>query len=147
MQPMPFPAVPVPPRPLAAPSIDDPPRFTARTLDGLEWVLARELEGIGACDLRIGRRTIEFSASPGGERETLYRAVLECRTAIRVLEPLGRFRVDSPESLYNAMQEVDWTEQLKVSDSLRVDAAIHDTFLTHSLYAAQIVKDAGATAD
>ena len=40
------------------------------------------------------------------------------------------------------MQEVDWTEQLKVSDSLRVDAAIHDTFLTHSLYAAQIVKDA-----
>jgi 23S rRNA (guanine2445-N2)-methyltransferase / 23S rRNA (guanine2069-N7)-methyltransferase len=121
---------------------EEPPRLTARTLEGLEWVLARELESLGASDLRVGRRTIEFSAAPGRERETLYRAVLESRTAIRVLEPLGRFRVDSPETLYRAMQEIDWTEQLKTSDTLRVDAAIHDTFLTHSLYAAQVVKDA-----
>jgi 23S rRNA (guanine2445-N2)-methyltransferase / 23S rRNA (guanine2069-N7)-methyltransferase len=105
-------------------------------------VLAKELEGLGAVDFRVGRRTIEFSAPPGREREVLYRSVLECRTAIRVLEPLGRFVVDSPESLYAAMQQVDWTEQLKVSDTLRIDAAIHDTFSTHSLYAAQVVKDA-----
>lgn len=137
-----FPVVPAPPRPLAAPLVDEPPRLTARTLEGLEWILARELEAVGAVDLRLGRRTIEFSTRPGLEKETLYRAVLESRTAIRVLEPLGRFRVDSPESLYRAMQEVDWTEQLKTSDTLRVDAAIHDTFTTHSLYAAQIVKDA-----
>ena len=137
-----FPDVPPGPRPLSAPQADEPARFTARTLEGLEWVLARELEAIGARDLRIGRRTIEFSAEPGSERETLYRAVLESRVAIRVLEPLGRFRVDSPETLYRAMQEIDWTEQLRVSDTLRVDAAIHDTFLTHSLYAAQIIKDA-----
>jgi len=137
-----FPAVPPAPRPLPAPAADEPARFTARTLDGLEWVLARELEALGARDLRIGRRTIEFSAEPGRERETLYRAVLECRTAIRVLEPLGRFVADSPAGLYRGVQEIDWTEQLRVSDSLRVDAAIHDTFLTHSLYAAQVVKDA-----
>ena len=137
-----FPDVPPPPRPLPAPLADEPARFTARTLEGLEWVMARELEAVGAHDLRVGRRTIEFSAPPGHERETLCRAVLESRAAIRVLEPLGRFTVDSPDSLYRAMQEVDWTEQLKVADSLRVDAAIHDTFLTHSLYAAQIVKDA-----
>jgi 23S rRNA (guanine2445-N2)-methyltransferase / 23S rRNA (guanine2069-N7)-methyltransferase len=137
-----FPVVPASPRPLAAPLVDEPPRLTARTLEGLEWILARELEAVGAADLRIGRRTIEFSAPHGLEKETLYRAVLESRTAIRILEPLGRFRVDSPEGLYRAMQEVDWTEQLKTSDTLRVDAAIHDTFTTHSLYAAQIVKDA-----
>jgi len=142
MTPALFPPVPAPPRPLSAPQPGEPARLTARTLEGLEWVLARELEAVGARDLRVGRRTIEFSAEPGRERETLYRAVLECRTAIRVLEPLGRFAVESPETLHRAMQEVDWTEQLKVSDSLRVDAAIHDTFLTHSLYAAQIVKDA-----
>jgi 23S rRNA (guanine2445-N2)-methyltransferase / 23S rRNA (guanine2069-N7)-methyltransferase len=137
-----FPAVPPPPRPLPAPVLDDPPRLTARTLEGLEWILARELEAVGATDLRVGRRTIEFSAAPGSEKETLYRAVLESRTAIRILEPLGRFRVDSPESLYRALQEVDWTEQLRVSDTMRVDAAIHDTFTTHSLFAAQVVKDA-----
>ena len=139
-----FPAIPPVPRPLAAPQPEEPARFTARTLEGLEWVLARELEGVGARDLRVGRRTIEFSGpgDPAADREMLYRAVLESRTAIRVLEPLGRFVVDSPDTLYAAMQQVDWTEQLKVSDTLRVDAAIHDCFLTHSLYAAQIVKDA-----
>ncbi len=138
----PFPPVYPVPRPLPAPIADEPPRMTARTLEGLEWVLARELESVGATDLRIGRRTIEFSTPPGKEKETLYRAVLESRTAIRILEPLGRFRVESPEALYAAMEQVDWREQLRVSDTLRVDAAIHDTFLNHSLYAAQIVKDA-----
>jgi 23S rRNA (guanine2445-N2)-methyltransferase / 23S rRNA (guanine2069-N7)-methyltransferase len=137
-----FPPVQPEPRPLSAPVADEPPRLTARTLGGLEWVLALELEAIGAADLRVGRRTVEFSAPPGHEQETLYRAVLESRTAIRVLEPLGRFRVDSPTALHAALQTIDWTEQLKVSDTLRVDAAIHDTFLTHSLYASQVVKDA-----
>jgi 23S rRNA (guanine2445-N2)-methyltransferase / 23S rRNA (guanine2069-N7)-methyltransferase len=137
-----FPQLPPAPRPLSAPRIDEPPRLTARTLDGLEWVLARELEAVGGRDLRVGRRTIEFSADPAVGPETLYRAVLECRTAIRVLEPLGRFRVDSPASLHRELQAIDWTEQLRTSDTLRVDAAIHDTFLTHSLYAAQVVKDA-----
>jgi len=56
------------PRPLSAPVADEPARFTARTLEGLEWVLARELEGVGAVDLRIGRRTIEFSSVPGREK-------------------------------------------------------------------------------
>ena len=139
---MPFPDPRPVPRPLPPPVADEPPRFTARTLEGLEWVLARELEAVGAGDLRPGRRTIEFSAPAGRERETLYRAVLECRTAIRILEPLGRSRADSPDALYRAVQEIDWREQLRVADTLRVDAAIHDTFTTHSLYAAQIVKDA-----
>jgi 23S rRNA (guanine2445-N2)-methyltransferase / 23S rRNA (guanine2069-N7)-methyltransferase len=137
-----FVQVPPDPRPLPPPAAHDPPRVTARTLGGLEWVLASELQSLGAVDLRVGRRTVEFSAPLGREREVLYRSVLECRTAIRVLEPLGRFRVDSPEALHAAVQQVDWTEQLKVSDTLRVDATIHDTFVTHSLYAAQVVKDA-----
>jgi 23S rRNA (guanine2445-N2)-methyltransferase / 23S rRNA (guanine2069-N7)-methyltransferase len=137
-----FPDVPPAPRPLPPPGPDEPPRLTARTLEGLEWILARELEAVGARDLRIGRRTVEFSAAAGAEKETLYRAVLESRVAIRVLEPLGRFRVASPEELSRALQKVDWTEQLKISDTLRVDAVVHDTFTTHSLYAAQLVKDA-----
>jgi len=137
-----FPEIRESPRPLPAPQADAPARLTARSLEGLEWVLARELTSIGATDLVVGRRTIEFSAVAGREKETLYRAVLESRTAIRVLEPLGRFTAASPESLYAAVQEIDWREQLRADDTLRVDAAIHDTFLTHSLYAAQVVKDA-----
>jgi 23S rRNA (guanine2445-N2)-methyltransferase / 23S rRNA (guanine2069-N7)-methyltransferase len=137
-----FPDVPPVPRPLPPPEAAEPPRPTVRTLEGLEWVLAGELEALGAREVRVGRRTVEFAAEPGRDRETLYRAVLECRTAIRVLEPLGRFCVDSPAALYRALQTVDWTEQLTAADTLRVDAVIHDTFVNHSLYAAQVVKDA-----
>jgi 23S rRNA (guanine2445-N2)-methyltransferase / 23S rRNA (guanine2069-N7)-methyltransferase len=133
-----FPEPVPPPRPLSAAAPDEPPRLTARSLDGLEWVLARELLALGAVDLRVGRRTIEF----GGSTEVLYRSVLESRTAIRVLEPLGRFEADSPESLYRGLRTIDWSRQIGPRESLRVDAIVHDTFLTHSLYAAQLVKDA-----
>ena len=137
-----FPDIPDIPRPLPAPGYHEIPKVTARTLEGLEWILKTELENLGAVDFRVGRRTVEFSAPRGHEREVLYRSVLESRTAIRILEPLGRFRVDSPEALYDAVKNIDWAEQCDPSDSLRVDARIHDTFLTHSLYAAQVVKDA-----
>ena len=60
----PFPEVPAAPRPLLTCAPDVPPSLTARTLDGLEWLLARELVSLGATDLRIGRRTIEFSYNP-----------------------------------------------------------------------------------
>ncbi|MDA0818021.1 MAG: THUMP domain-containing protein, partial [Planctomycetota bacterium] len=125
-------------RPLPPPSPDEPPRLTARTLGGLEEVLAGELLRLGAGDLRIGRRTIEFS----GSTETLYRAVLECRTVIRVLEPLGRFAVQNEDELYAAVSSLAWPELLHQGDTLRIDAVIHDTFVSHSLYAAQLVKDA-----
>ncbi len=134
----PFPAVPPPPRPLVPPDPEEPPRLTARTIDGLEWLLARELEAFGARELRIGRRTVEFT----GDRETLYRSVFESRIAIRILEPLGRFAVDSPEMLYRAMASIDWAEHLQPTQTLRVDAVVHDSFVNHSLYAAQVVKDA-----
>lgn len=133
-----FPAVPSPPRPLLPPDAAEPPRLTARTIDGLEWLLADELQAVGATDLRVGRRTIEFT----GNRETLYRSVFESRTAIRILEPLGRFAVHSPETLYQAMASVDWAEHLQPTQTLRVDAVVHDSFVNHSLYAAQVVKDA-----
>ena len=133
-----FPEQPPAPRPLLPAAADEPPRLTARTLDGLEWLLAAELEAAGGTELRVGRRTVEFS----GSTETLYRAVLESRTAIRVLEPLGRFAVDSPESLYGAVASIDWPAQLKPTQTLRVDAVVHDSFVSHSLYAAQVVKDA-----
>lgn len=137
-----FPHIPEIPRPLPAPECHVIPKMTARTLEGLEWILKTELENLGAIDLRVGRRTVEFSAPQGQEKEVLYRSVLESRTAIRILEPLGRFRVDSPEALYEAVKNIDWAEQCDPSDSLRVDARIHDSFLTHSLYVSQVVKDA-----
>lgn len=125
-------------RPLPPPDPDTPPRLTARTLGGLEELLAAEIRSIGGEVLAVGRRTVEFA----GSTEVLYRSVLESRMAIRVLEPLGRFAVDSPEAMHAAITAIDWREHFSRNDTLRVDAVIHNTFLTNSLYAAQLVKDA-----
>jgi len=125
-------------RPLPPPQAEESPRLTARTLGGLEDVLAAELGRLGAEDLRVGRRTVEFF----GSTETLYRCVLESRTAVRVLEPLSRFAVRNEDELYAAVSSLAWPELLHPGDTLRIDAVIHDTFVNHSLYAAQLVKDA-----
>jgi 23S rRNA (guanine2445-N2)-methyltransferase / 23S rRNA (guanine2069-N7)-methyltransferase len=125
-------------QPLPPPQPDELPRLTARTLGGLEDVLAAELMQLGASDLRVGRRTVEFS----GSSETLYRSVLESRAAIRVLEPIGRFAVQNENDLYTAVASLAWPERLHRGDTLRIDAVIHDTFVNHSLYSAQLVKDA-----
>ena len=51
--------------------------MVAKTLYGLEEILAEELLALGANDLQIGRRMVSFT----GDKELLYKANFHCRTA------------------------------------------------------------------
>ena len=53
--------------------------MVAKTLYGLEDVLAGELTALGANDIQIGRRMVSFT----GDKELLYRANFSLRTALR----------------------------------------------------------------
>jgi len=112
--------------------------LVAKTLFGLEQVLAEELIALGAEDVTLGRRLANFS----GGRRLLYRANLCCRTAIRVLLPIGTFMAENEESLYRGVQQIDWARFLDRAGSLAIDPVVHNSFLTHSLFAAQLAKDA-----
>ena len=59
-----------------------------RTMTGLEGVLADELEALGAQGIRPQNRLVICS----GDLRLLYKINLHCRTAIRVLRPLGIVR-------------------------------------------------------
>ncbi|QDU63059.1 Ribosomal RNA large subunit methyltransferase K/L [Planctomycetes bacterium Pan216] len=109
-----------------------------RTLTGLEPVLAKELATVGARDLSVHNRLVRCT----GDREILYQANLWCRTAIRVLQPIHTFRTTDESSLYDGFREVDWRDHLVEEATLAVDAIVHNSFCTHSLYAAQLAKDA-----
>ena len=61
--------------------------MVAKTLYGLEEILAGELLAIGANDIEIGRRMVSFT----GDKEVLYRANFCCRTA-RILKPIYHFK-------------------------------------------------------
>ncbi len=112
--------------------------MTAKTVFGLEDLLARELAALGASEIAPGRRLVDFS----GDRRLLYKANLWLRTAIRVLKPIHQFPAADEKELYRGVQEIDWSEHLDPSRSLAVDPVVHNSFCTHSLYAAQLAKDA-----
>lgn len=105
---------------------------------GLEPVLLRELEQLGAEEVTAGRGGVACR----GDRRLLYLANLYLRTAIRVLMPVLQAQVDSPEALYEAVRSVNWSCYLTPDHTLAVDANVRDSKITHSHYAALKAKDA-----
>lgn len=112
--------------------------YLAKTLAGLEEVLAQELKDLGADQIEIGNRMVRFS----GDKALLYRSNLHLRTALRILVPIHRFRVKHQNELYKKVQKVDWSEYLSLSDTFAVDAVTNSAFIRHSHYAALKTKDA-----
>ncbi|REK12745.1 MAG: hypothetical protein DWQ37_10980 [Planctomycetota bacterium] len=109
----------------------------AKTLFGLEDVLAAELEELGALDVQTGNRMCSFR----GDLRMLYRANVECRTAVRVLKPIARFPADGTDALYRRIGRTNWLKHLEPEGSLAIDPVVNGRVFTNSLYAAQVAKD------
>ncbi len=109
-----------------------------RTITGLDRLLSEELTSLGATDVRPGNRVVTCM----GDLELLYQANLWCRTAIRVLLPLTSFAARDEKAFYQAIREIDWSQWLPETGTLAVGAHVHSSFCTHSLFLAQLVKDA-----
>jgi len=71
-------------------------QFHAKTLKGLEEVLAGELKAIGATDVVPVNRGVNFSGSVA----MMYKANLYLRTALRILMPISKFRALNEDMLY-----------------------------------------------
>ncbi len=110
----------------------------AKTFFGLEGVLADELAELGAEDIQPGRRMCSFR----GDQRLMYRANVECRTAVRVLKPIARFPADGTEALYRRVGRTNWTKHLEPEGTLAIDPVTSGRVFTNSLYAAQVAKDA-----
>lgn len=110
----------------------------AKTLFGLEAVLAEELAALGAREITRGNRIVSFQ----GDQRLLYRANLWCRTAIRFLKPIVKFKATKESEMYDGIRQTDWRQFLDADATLAIDPVVHSSFCTHSLYAAQLAKDA-----
>ena len=112
-----------------------------RTLTGLESILAEELASLGARDIHPKSRLVVCN----GDLPILYKANLWCRYAIRVLRPLESFAARDEKTFYEGIRNIDWSQWLSLSageGTLAVDAHVRSSFTTHSLYIAQLTKDA-----
>jgi putative N6-adenine-specific DNA methylase len=110
----------------------------AKTFQGLETVLATELIELGANNIQIGRRMVSFT----GDKELMYRANFQLRTAIKILKPIKHFRATSADEVYEAVQEIDWTQYLTNETTFAVDSVVFSTEFRHSKFVAYKVKDA-----
>ena len=112
--------------------------MVAKTFQGLETVLATELIDLGANNIQIGRRMVSFT----GNKELLYRANFQLRTAIRVLVPIHHFKAKSADEVYDAIMSIDWTKYLTNETTFAVDSVVYSSEFRHSKFVAYKVKDA-----
>ena len=112
--------------------------MVAKTLTGLEELLAAELVSIGAQDVTVLKRAVGFR----GDTTLLYRANVECRLATRILVPITSFRAGDRDELYRGVREVDWSEYLDREATFAVDVVVHNSRFKNSHYVALRTKDA-----
>jgi len=110
----------------------------AKTFQGLEEVLAKELIDLGADDVEILRRGVAFT----GDLEMMYKANLCCRTALRILKPVFRFDAKDADEVYEKVKGFDWSSYMDVSKTFAVDSVVFSDNFKHSKFLAYKVKDA-----
>ena len=110
----------------------------AKTFQGLEEVLAKELVALGANNVQIGRRMVSFT----GDKEMMYKANFHLRTAVRILKPFLHFKATTADEVYEAVKAFDWEQYLDTASTFSVDAVVYSEVFRHSKFVAYRVKDA-----
>ncbi len=112
----------------------------AKTFQGLEEVLAKELVGLGANNVQIGRRMVSFT----GDKAMMYKANFCLRTAVRILKPILHFKASDADEVYNVVKSIEWERYLDSNSTFSVDAVVYSDVFRHSKFVAYRVKDAVA---
>ena len=110
----------------------------AKTLQGLEEVLAREIVELGGDDVEIGRRSVFFR----GDQRLMYKANLHLRTALRNLKPVAAFDAKHADEIYEHLRRFDWKGYFGLEQTFTVDTVVYSEHFHHSQFLTYRVKDA-----
>ena len=110
----------------------------AKTMFGLEEILADELRKLGAQNVKPMNRAVSFKGDTG----FMYKANLNLRTALRILKPIAHFQAHDEKELYRKLCEIDWTEIFDLEATFATHATTHSEVFTHSKYTSLVMKDA-----
>jgi 23S rRNA (guanine2445-N2)-methyltransferase / 23S rRNA (guanine2069-N7)-methyltransferase len=113
-------------------------KFIATCAAGLEELIAQEIETFGGRQITSSTGAVCFSSS----MPVAYRACLWSRFASRILMVLGQFEAIDTDALYTGVRSVDWNKYFGVTGTFAVDAAVKNSEIKHSRFAALRVKDA-----
>jgi len=112
-------------------------KFIAKTLYGLEEVLAAELITLGASDVQVVNRAVLFH----GDKSLLYRVNYCVRTALSILMQVADFRIRSKDDLYNLGSKVEWERYMDVDDTFSIVPVVNSPHFEHTGYAGLLLKD------
>ena len=113
-------------------------QIIAKTFQGLEEVLAKEIVALGGNNVEIGRRMVSFT----GNQEMLYRANFCLRTAVKVLKPIKTFKAQDADEVYEVVRKMDWEQYMNVDSTFLIDTVVFSENFRHSKFVSYKVKDA-----
>ena len=113
-------------------------RYFALVAEDLKDLAQKEIETLGAEDIKPVYRGLYFNASP----EVLYTINFHSRLINRVLAPLISFKCHSDRYLYKMASQIKWEDFLTPDETLAVFATVNHSAIRHSKFAALRVKDA-----
>ena len=113
-------------------------RFIAKTLYGLEEVLALELQQLGAQNVKAANRAVFFT----GGLEMMYMANYCSRTALSILRPISEFYIGSKDDLYKECSKIPWSDFMDSDSSFSVVPVVNSKIFEHTGFPALVVKDA-----
>ncbi len=113
-------------------------RMLAKTLEGLEGVLAEELRALGAENIVEGRRSVSFE----GDLKIMYSANYWLRTAISILKPIAKFKAEDEQALYDGIYAIKWYKYFDVGQTFAIDTVLVSSNIDHSQFASYKSKDA-----
>ena len=113
-------------------------KYHAKTLAGLEQLVADELRAHGATDIETGRRGVGFTATA----EVMYRHCMHARFTLKVLRILYQFQAKHTDELYRLSARKKWEDILKQDGSFTIDSTIYSDHFQHDQFAVLRLKDA-----
>ena len=111
--------------------------YIVKTMQGLEEVLAAEIQTLGGKNIQIGRRMVSFD----GDKRLLYKANIHLRTALRILRPIAVFQAQNPDEVYQEVQKIDWNAFMTSKHTFAIDAVVYSDLFRNSNFLSYRVKD------
>lgn len=112
--------------------------FVAKTFAGLEPLLLKELESIGARNCKVLSRSVSFE----GPLECMYRANYFCRTALRILWRQKIFTFNSNRQFYEQLFDFPAENFLSKDGTMAVHTTAVESIFKTPLFASVLAKDA-----
>lgn len=112
--------------------------YIAKTFQGLEPILADELNNLGIQEITPLNRSVSFQADFG----EMMLANLSLRTSLRIYMPICEFDIENENDLYHQVKKYNWSQHLTTDKTFAIESVVASPDFKNSHFIALKTKDA-----